>query len=173
MGQGMEGMEVGWCDRVPIEHGKGVVVGGAQVLPAYHAGDVSDNCPGWSSVVKGVLEGVTVVGLPVQVSSTRHDRSGEGTEGGAGVVWWVQDGGGSGSIGADFLEVEDGGWGLWARVVGGGSLAAGDAVGSSGGHCSMDRLSGWGLVVRFGLALCLCMASAQRWWGWWCDWVVW
>jgi len=60
VGQGVEGVEVGRCGGVPVKHGEGVVIGGIQVLPAYRAGDISDNGPGWSSVVEGMLEGVAV-----------------------------------------------------------------------------------------------------------------
>ena len=45
--QGVEGVEGRWGDRVPVEHGEGVVVGWTQVTSVYYAGDISDDGMGW------------------------------------------------------------------------------------------------------------------------------
>jgi len=47
----MEGAERWWCNWVPVECSKSVVVGWAKVGPADGAGDVYDGRAGWVRVV--------------------------------------------------------------------------------------------------------------------------
>jgi len=100
----MEGTKCRWGYQVPVVHGDGVPGVCLQVLPVYHAGDVSDDCLQWGKVVECMAEIVGGVGVSVRVSGAYRGGS---HECGGGVVGWSGNGGRVRSVGADVLEVED------------------------------------------------------------------